>query len=390
MGWSDQAVSSEGHQQHVSSRVLRGSVAGAALAVVLGCAGMPLTGPSVPSPGPELEVEVKGWSDRLVDGALPDDAVDCERHVVALPWLVATTDDPALGRAALEGMLPCEVSVEHRQLALLAALSHPDRSFVGAALELAGEHLAEAAVGDPVVQAVAETLVGHEDLGVRYEALEALDRYTWTADPLAAQAMLEALTDDAPPVVSETLQRARFRAAGIQEVEAWVATARFAMRAHLDPGIRGRAALLLARLAPDHGGVGREVRGLLADEHPYARSAAAEAVAEMGDLAGVHALLPLVDDEAANGWLMLPWDATSGRKRRQLHVGSHLERVDDAALRALASLTEPMGDEGFTYREIHLKYLELDLISARRDAKAWYEAHLDALPPPPDVPAGTR
>jgi hypothetical protein len=334
----------------------------------------------------ELEVEAKGWADVVDDGTLPDGAIDCERHEVALPWAVQNVEAPEVQRAALLGMLGCPIGHEHGAMAIETALGSPDLAVQGAALELAQEYLAQREQELTLVPLVASVLRHHEAVGMRYEALEALDTYTWTTDPVASDAMLHALVDDAPPVVSEALERARYRAAGIEQPLPWLATARFAARAHLDPGIRGRAALLMARLAPDDPSVRQQLREMLHDEHPYTRSAVAAAIATTGDLSAVHDLMTLVDDESPNGWLMLPWDAPSGRKRRQLHVGSHLERVDDAALRALEELTESMGEEGFRYREVQLKYLKLDLIAARRDAEAWYEAHRDELPSSPRAP----
>lgn len=354
----------------------------------LGCSGLGLM-MGVPTPSPALQAVVAGWAEAAGDGLLPDDGFDCEAHGEALPWAVVE-GPPEVTAGALRALMTCEVDPDAKATAVEAGLRDERLPVVGAALEVADDHLATAGPRDRILHAVWQVLRDHPDKGVRFEALEALDRYAWGSDPNAAEVVLGALLDPSPPVVSEVLDRARFRAAGIAQPGPWVATARFALRAHLDPGIRGRSALLLARLAPDDPGVRRDLRGLLHDDHPYTRSAAAEALGEIGDPAAVHRLMTLLDDEAPNGWLMLPFTGTSGRERRQVHTGSHLERVDDAALRALQAVTASMGDDGFAYREVQLRYLELDLIAARRDAREWYEAHLDSLPPDPDATAGTE
>ncbi|MEZ4236262.1 MAG: hypothetical protein R3F59_08900 [Myxococcota bacterium] len=85
---------------------------------------------------------------------------------------------------------------------------------------------------------------------------------------------------------------------------------------------------------------------------------------------------------------MLPFEHLDGRREVPHHEGSYFKRVDDAYLRAIEALSVPLGDEAFTYREVNLRYVNLDIIAATRDAKKWYAAHVeqipdDAAPPPP-------
>jgi len=341
----------------------------------LACAGLPLAG--VPAPDATVQAVIEEWP--IEDGRFAGDVVDCPVHGAGLAWL-ATHEDPERARAGLLALGGCPAdTVPHRADALVAALGREDPGVVGAALAVAREGLAEAPPDDPVLDAVATVMLDHRDKGVRYEAVEALDAYPWAADPAMAERMLGALSDVAPPVVSEVLSRAHARSAGLAEPLPWLATARFAMLAHLDPGIRGRAALLAARLAPLDAGVRRQLRELLEDKHPYTRSAAAKALADCGDVAAVHLLMGMVRDDEVNTWTMLPWTGTDDVLREQVHKGSHLGRVNDAVFRAIEELTSPM-DDGYSYRSVSLKYIDLDLISARRDAEKWYESHRDQLP----------
>jgi len=341
---------------------------------LLACAGVAVPGIGVPTPEADVLAAVEGLE--VVDGSFAE--VDCDAHGPGLAY-VATVEDPARARAALLALATC-LEAAHRSEAVMAGLAREEPEVAGAALAAAAESLAEASAEDPLLSAVAVTLVEHPDKGVRYEAVEALDRYPWSADPAMSARMHEAVRDPAPPVVSELLHRAHARAAGLAEPLGWLATARFAMQAHLDPGIRGRAALLAARLAPDSPQVRRQLRSLLTDKHPYTRAAAATALADCGDLASVHLLVELLDDKEISTWKMLPFQGSDGVMRRQVHKGSHFERVNDAVFRAIEELTSGM-DDGYSYRSVSLKYLELDLISARRDALKWYDDHRDALPP---------
>jgi len=350
---------------------------------VLACGGLPLPGASVPAPPPEARAAVEALT--VADAGF-EEAVDCAEHGDGLAWLAGHAD-PLRARAGVLVLSRCPVdATAHRRLALAQALGRPEPGVVGAALQGAAVDLAEADPDDPVLRAVAAVMLTHADKGVRFEALEVFDRYPWAADPWASEQMLAVVRDAAPPVVSEWLERVHARSAGLEDPIPWLATARYATKAHLDPGIRGRAALLAARLAPDHPGVRRELRALLADKHPYARSAAAKALADAGDQGSIHLLVGLLGDKEPSTWKMLPWEATDGSTRRLVHKGSHFERVNDAVFRAIEELTSPM-DDGYRYRSVSLKYLELDLISAQREAERWYEEHGDALPSLDDPPA---
>lgn len=369
----------------------RGPVRGARAALVavagalgLACGGLPFgSGPvalrnDLDEAGARAATALAG---EVVDGRFPEGlAAACEEHAVSFVWLAARDDDPAVIGASLRAAAGCAEQldpVDARAVAT-ARLADPRPEVGAAAFVLAEATVAGAEPDDPLVVAL---LAAADDPSaeVRYEALAALDRRAWSVEPEIAAAFAAALGAEEPPLVTETLRRLRFRAAGLAD-PAPFRQGCLVLAYDQDPGIRGRALLALARVAPDDEEVRAVVLGGLEDPHPYTRSAAAEALADMGYLPAVHALVGKLDDPTKNTWDMLPFQRLDGTSEVAHHVGSLFERADDAVLRALVRLTEPLGDDRFVYRDVNLRWLHLDVIAATRDARRWYETHRDLVP----------
>ena len=94
----------------------------------------------------------------------------------------------------------------------------------------------------------------------------------------------------------------------------------------------------------------------------------------------MHALVEHLDDPARSTWDLLPFTRLDGTELVQHHTASIFERVDDAHLRAIVRLTEGFGEDRFVYRDVNLRYLNLDVVAATRDARRWYEEHRDLVP----------
>jgi hypothetical protein len=374
-----------------------------AVAAGLACGGLPFAGAlplSRELEGEELaaaQALAEGVVDRRftaeVTGAEPEGvAAACAAQGPAFVWL-AVRDERADVREAAgvaltgctsAGGLPVERGDAVSAARRLMSGEGPERA---AGLALAGELLGGEEPGGPL-RAEVLALLNTGPPAARYDALAALDRVEWGADPEVVTAVAGVLAAPEPWLVTEALRRARFRAAGIADPTA-IALAARGLRSDIDPGIRGRAALLLVRLptgdeAAGDGAAGdlpELVVGMLSDPHPYTRSAAAEALADLGYQPAIHDLVAHLDDESANTWDHLPFQRLDGTMVVQHHVGSLFERVDDAYLRALVRLTEPMGEAAFTYREVHLgKWRDLDIRAAGRDARRWYEEHGGSVP----------
>ena len=285
--------------------------------------------------------------------------------------------------AALTAAAGCVAEVDAGDLARVATanLGEADPAVLLAALAAS-----EAVIGDlPPTDPLIARLVARStdpDPAVRYEVITVLDKRAWSQEPLVGVAFLAALRDDAPWLVTEALRRLRYRAKGLSEPEPFVATCTL-LAADRDPGIRGRSAQALARLAPEDPNVRELLLRMLDDPHGYTRSAVAEALGDIRYVPAIHSILPRIDDSAKNTWDMLPFTRLDGTREVPHHVGSHFERVDDAYLRALVLLSEPLGERAFAYREVNLRWRDLDIIAATRDAKKWYTEQQASIPDPP-------
>lgn len=319
----------------------------------------------------------------VVDGRFPAAiAEDCAAHARDWPWLAARSDQRELRVAALYAAAGCVGELDRADAVAVArgVLGDEAPTVVGGGLALASVLLPDEPDGSDLAHAVAR-LALEGTPAARFDALQALDRTTWTQDPTLADVFVQGIAADDPAVATEALRLVRYRTAGLADPSAFREAA-LRRTSDIDPGLRGRAARLLARLAPEDAEVRARLIELAGDPHPFTRAAAAEALGELEWPSAAHVLIPLVEDHAKAVWDMNPFERLDGRTEVPHHSGSSFERVDDAALRALQRATTPLGEEGFTYREVSLRYLDLDIIAAGRDAKRWYEAHAEAIPRP--------
>lgn len=365
--------------------VRAGWVLCAVVAGGLACAGFPAERDPVPLQneiaGPEAEA-ARALAVDLVNGRFPSDVASaCTENARTFVWLAARHEDPVVVSAALFAAAGCSAEVDPNDLSRVAAsaLSDTDPVVLLAAIRAAEAVIVDLPPNDPLIaRLVARSSDPRPE--VVYEILGVLDKRVWTQEPMIAVAFMSALqTDDAPWLVTEALRRLRYRAKGLVDPAPFVQVC-LRLTGELDPGIRGRAALALARLAPEDPNVRDTLLRMLDDPHGFTRSAAGEALGDMQYLPAIHAILPRLDDPAKNTWDMLPFTRLDGTRETPHHVGSHFERVDDAWLRALVQLSEPLGERAYTYREVNLRWRDLDIIAATRDAKKWYTEQQASIP----------
>lgn len=360
----------------------------AVVASGLACAGLPIPRDPVPLKndlqGAEAEA-ARALAVDLVNGHFPSDVASaCEEHADTFVWLAARHEDPIVVSAALTAAGGCPEQVDRGDLVRVAtdALGDADNPKVLlAAIRAAEVVIVDVPPTDPLIaRLVARSTDPRPE--VRYEVITVLDKRAWSQEPMIAVAFMGALhADEAPWLVTEALRRLRYRAKGLTDPTPFVTTC-LMLSGDLDPGIRGRAAQALARLAPEDPNVQDTLMRMLDDPHGFTRSAVAEALGDMKYVPAIHAILPRLDDPAKNTWDMLPFTRMDGTREVPHHVGSHFERVDDAYLRALVQLSEPLGERAFVYREVNLRWRDLDIIAATRDAKKWYTEQQATIPDP--------
>ena len=319
-------------------------------------------------------------AEKVQDRQFPAEILaDCESHAARFTWLAARSDSTAVVEAALWAMLHCRLELHSPDVVTVVA-ARLDREtevgLLGAAIELSIPHVEQADRDAPLIQGLVKVAVEHRDMGVRIAALEALDERVWSAEGLVAQAFYEAVMAEwQPSLTAFALGALTYRSAGfsVQNRQRFL-LASMVLASDIDPGIRGYAALALARISPEDEDVQARVLSLLDDKHPYTRSAAAEALADMAYQPAIHELIPRLNDQERNVWRMLPWTRPNGQRSRLRFTGSHFERVDDAFLRSLERLTADL-ETPFVYREVNLRFKALDIVAATRDAQRWYAEH---------------
>lgn len=215
--------------------------------------------------------------------------------------------------------------------------------------------------------------------GQRHDAIDVLNGMNdYTKDAKVAEALFKALDDPHAAVVSESLFRLGGRSYGISD------KAKFRDKAielvnHMDPGVRGRALNLVGHL-----GRGKEASitpllvKALKDPHPYVRSEAIGALAQIKSLESIPEMMPLLDDPERNTY-DIKFKNLLGDTDSVHHDGSAWSRVDDAVLRGLATMTFSLKDKKFEYGKIEGKTKEQDIAREVGLAKEWFKANKGSL-----------
>jgi hypothetical protein len=156
-----------------------------------------------------------------------------------------------------------------------------------------------------------------------------------------------------------------------------------ALVGHADPGVRGRAAIVLGELTGWNQDMKPEavaaITPLFSDAHPFVKSAACKAMTAARHVPAIHAMMGLLDDATSNTYDIDGWQTLTGTPGRVHHDGSAWSRVNDAALYAIKSLSSRAGGERFDYNVGH-QDVEGDLGRAADQARAWYRGARSSIP----------
>jgi HEAT repeat protein len=350
----------------------------------------------------KLSEAQKQASEKLVGkirhGRFPNEAVRDKDQAKLFLYLAATSDKPEVIMAALQAMKMAFTSSEAYKkkeyagkdygVVIAAHLHSKDPKIEGYALEAAPHAVSGKEPYAPVVDALVEIASTHENASARAEAIDRLRLVRdFQKNQKIGEAFLQALSSDKPYVVSKALFGLRLRATGLVMRSKFLDRARSLMK-HADPGVRGRAAELAGRLGAGKPQVVEEVVALLKDDHPFTRSAACSALAHMGDLGAVHAIIKLVDDSEKNTYDIRGFQTLTGRPGWVHHDGSAWSRVQDAAIRALERLSMRT-ETRFKADRVDSKDVEGSLAKNARAAKSWYARVKAKLPKPGPEPKPT-
>jgi hypothetical protein len=286
---------------------------------------------------------------------LPSEAVPGRSNAEALTYIADTSEDPRVIAAALRETLnayasrgtqkPTPDAVFER--VLLKHLASNDEGVVAAALSAARLPLMMAAPSQQVVKAVSDSTSAAKSAPRRAAALEALgllrpDR----RDAGVLSAFEQALSASEPYVLSLGLlvlsQSGPALDALPEEARARIAARVLELGAHADPGVRGRSLEVLSELERLVAAEPRLAAGQshLADSDPYVRARATDLLLHCREPMAIHWLIEHTSDMAPARYELDGWTALDGNPGVLLHVVPGRQRVAEAALFAIQSLSQ--------------------------------------------------
>ncbi len=349
--------------------------------------------------------ELKALLASLRGERFPMEAVRKPKFAPLFLYLADTSDQPNVVLAALQALTIAYTSVPKHETrvqagesyarVVAARLSSPDPKILERAIEASSHTVSGEKPSREVIDALVRISSSHDDAGIRAEAIDRLRliRGFWD-DAKVAAALLKALHHREPFVVSRALFGLRPRAAQLPDKEKFLERG-LELLEHPDPGVRGRAAEFVGRLALGKDELAEKLEPMLKDKDPYVRSAAATGLSYLGTAPSIHAIAKLLGDKAKNQYELCCYRTPTGRSVRVLHDGSAWGQVSDAAVRALERLSRRT--------EIHFKAdpvdrndIEGSLKKNAAAARAWYQKVKAKVPrkvqkkPAGETPAGGK
>lgn len=262
--------------------------------------------------------------------------------------LARTTTDPVVAAAALRALPTSlakkesakELPQEDLERALLKHLDSKEAEVLAAALTAAPIALLQGKGSSALSSRLLQLAQGDRPAPERAAALEALAAARLRPRPAEfTAAFTAALAAKEPHLVAIGLRslakgNASFPPGSPEHARLVELTG------HTDPGIRGEALRLLAlsRNAVD-AAVLEKLQGALRDEHAFVRAQACEALARVGEKSTIHALAPLLDDEAPSRYDLSGWTRVDGRPGVLRHRMRGRKLVRDSAAYAIAELS---------------------------------------------------
>jgi hypothetical protein len=308
-----------------------------------------------------------------------DDPRVIEASLHAIPSMYAARSTKKLRPdAALERVLAKHVSAERPSTAL-------------AALSAARVSLMTERPSDVVTSAISALAAPEQPAARRHAALEALnlvrpDRRA----PHVLSAFERALEAKEPSLVSLALlglshSRASVEAAPQASRQA-LATRIDELLRHYDPGVRGQALAVLAEIPTLFAADARfqAAEAASVDRDAYVRARAADLLARCRDPLAIHLLVGHVGDLSLARYELSGWTQLDGTHKTLVHELPGRERVAEAALFAISSLSEVLElaspltltlGNGHQSDERVLENAEL--------ARSWYRAHQALIPRSP-------
>jgi hypothetical protein len=271
----------------------------------------------------------------------PDHLARLPKNADAFLTLALSGEHPRMVGAALHGlergysMRPQEAPLLSK--AVLASLGSDDDEILGAALSAARPLLATR--GDASIESRLLALADRVSQGPgRYALLDTLSSVS--ADRVGSPhiALAKAsLQDKAAYVRSRALRFLEVHGGQILEKDQLaISEAVTSCLTDSDPGVRGRAAVVLASLGRTKG---ESLRALLKDPIPFVQAQACTALARAGAREYLQEMLELTSSTAMARYDIRGWTTLEGEPGCESHAGSPSGFLGEAAATALALLS---------------------------------------------------
>ena len=307
-------------------------------------------------------------------------------------YLAATETDPKVILASLRAMRDSQNKGKSRRkppkadedyaLVVTSYLDSENAKIQGTAIRASQPLMQRRKPYQPAVDALVSIVESHPQPGARIDALKALRKVKnfWRNDAILG-ATLRALDHDSPSLVATALLGAVRHAKQLGRKNDFKARVDRLLKHRSEP-VRAQAAILAARLGADPALLDR-IAPLLGAKTPFARAAAVRALADLGDVRAIHALMPLLGDSAVE-MHRISYQSLTGR-RTTLALGSSRRTVHDRVIDALVRLSAKT-ELKFEPKPADVKDPEKARKAAVTAAKAWYARVKNKLPkyePPP-------
>ena len=352
--------------------------------------------PATPAPTVELDEAQTALAAEIaaaVNNARFARDVTNKDNALIFVYLGATSEDVNVQAAALRAMVATHtyserfveryalVTPEYAQVVLMH-LGSDNGVVQSAAIEAGKTCIQGDTPNTEVTGRLVDLATNHASPAGRYAAMNTLWHSSGIrTSPEQIAPYVAALGSSEAYVVSGALFRLTSFGRNAPEQPALRATLQ-GLLTHADPGVRGRAAQVLAAVVgirdDDRATIAASIMPLLGDSNAFTKSAAANALASLDHRAAIHGIVGLLDDLTSNTYDIRGWTALDGSSGRIHHDGSAWSRVADAALNSLRTFSGRVG-ERFQYNINH-QNIEADLATSAATARTWYASVSAEIP----------
>lgn len=284
---------------------------------------------------------------KVKDGQFPHADRSNKENQKAFVYLAAQSDDVNVMAAGLDAMgysFDARTVDDDYKKVVRARLTSTQGPVLDRAI-YAAKHATGGKEGDAeTIDLLHKIMSSHHSPVARYEATQS---FVYITDAAKNNKLIDTLYDlmshDNNAVVSGALFALASRPF-FSHKKAEVLNKAIELFKHKDPGVRGRAIYLAKRIPDDKKKVGAAIAPMLDDAHPFVKSRAADALADLKHYESIDKIVALLDDKTKNTYA-IDYTRLSGKQGRVIHDGSNYSRVDDAMIWAIRDFT-PYGKEG--------------------------------------------